>query len=61
MEIMYLGHVVSKDGVGTDECKIKAVKKWPVPYTVKEVRSVLGFINYSHQVLKGYALIVHPL
>ena len=58
---MYLGHVMSKGGICTDECKIEAVRKWSVPHTVIEVRYFLGFPNYYHQFLKGYISIVCPL
>jgi hypothetical protein len=37
--VIYLGHVVSEDGVSTDPEKTKAVSEWPVPKNVKEVRS----------------------
>ena len=52
---------MSNDGVQIDECKIKAVKKWPVLHTMPEVRFILGFINYYCQFLKGYTSIAHPL
>ena len=60
VEIVYLSHVVSEVGVQTDEHKIEAVKKWPVHHTVTEVRSFLGFTNYYHWFVKGYALIACP-
>ena len=44
--VTYLGHIVSKDGIETDPKKIEAIKKWPIPKTVMEVRSFLGFTNY---------------
>ena len=37
------------------------VRMWPVPNTVTKVRSLLGFPNYYHQFLKGYASIACPL
>ena len=43
------------------EHKIEAVRKWPVPCTVIEVRSFLGFANYYCQFLKGNALVAQPL
>ena len=36
-QIAYLGHVISAQGVATDEGKIKAIKKWPTPMNVTEV------------------------
>ena len=40
--VLYLGHVVSGDGVTTDPEKIRAVEEWPTPKTRKEVQSFLG-------------------
>lgn len=40
--VKFLGHVVSDKGVYTDPDKTEAVRIWPVPKTVKEVRSFLG-------------------
>ena len=37
--VLYLGHVVSEKGISTDPDKIKAVKEWPTPSSVKEVQS----------------------
>ena len=61
MGIVYLGHVVSKDRVQMDKHKIEAVRKWPVPQTITEVRSFLRLANYYHQFQKGYASDAHPL
>ena len=44
--IAYLGHIVSKQGIEADPKKIEAIRNWPQPKTVTEVRSFLGFTNY---------------
>ncbi len=38
-EVVYLGHVVSEEGIKTDPTKIQAVKDWPVPKSAKDVRN----------------------
>jgi len=38
-QVNYLGYVVSRDGVTASPDKVKAVRQYPVPRNVKEVRS----------------------
>ena len=58
--LLYLGHIVSEDGIRTDPKKVEAVLQWPVPVTVTTVRAFLGLTNYYRRFLKGYARIVRP-
>ena len=44
--LKYLGHIVSEKGIATDPTKIEAIRNWPVPKTVTDVRSFAGFTNY---------------
>ena len=44
--LLYLGHIVSEDGLRTDPKKVEAIHQWPVPVTVTDVRSFLGLANY---------------
>lgn len=60
-EVKYLGHIVSEEGVKTDPDKIEALKSWPVPRNIKELRSFLGFTGYYRRFIKDYARVVHPL
>ena len=59
--ITYLGHVVSHQGIETDPRKIEAIKKWPTPKTVTDVRSFLGFTNHYRRFIHKYAHIAAPL
>ncbi|GKF73208.1 hypothetical protein Tco_0219540, partial [Tanacetum coccineum] len=43
---MFLGHIVSADGIIMDPSKVEAITKWPMPTTVTEVRSFLGLAGY---------------
>ena len=36
-QLPYLGHVISAQGVATDEGKIEAIKNWPTPTNITEV------------------------
>ena len=48
-QLAYLGHVISAQGVATDEGKIEAIKNWPPPTNIMEVQSFLGFAGYYHR------------
>ncbi|KAL6455421.1 hypothetical protein MHYP_G00361230 [Metynnis hypsauchen] len=59
--VRYLGHIVSQKGVETDPQKIEALKTWPRPRTLKELRSFLGFSGYYRRFVQDYSKIVKPL
>ena len=60
-EITYLGHIVSQEGIRTDPEKTEAIKSWPIPRTVKDVRAFLGFTGYYRRFIRNYARIARPL
>ena len=45
-QLAYLWHVISAQGIATDEAKSKAIKNWPTPMNITEVQSFLGFTGY---------------
>ena len=60
-ETLFLGHVVSGDGVRCDPAKIEAVKNWPRPTTSKEVLSFVGFVNYYNRFIPKFSELSKPL
>ena len=60
-KITYLGYVVSEEGIEVDPKKTEAVKNWPVPKTVTDVRSFLGFTNQYRKFIPKYAHVAGPL
>ena len=60
-QIAYLGHVISAQGVATDEGKIEAIKKWPTPTNITKVQSFLGFMGYYHWFIPKFVQVAQPL
>jgi len=60
-EVEYLGHTLTSEGVRPNDSKTRAVKEFPRPTTVKEVKSFLGLVNYYRRHLKNLAIIARPL
>ena len=59
--IDYLGVILEKGVTCMDPIKISAIKDWPVPDKVKDVRSFLGFCNFYRAFIRGFASIAKPL
>lgn len=59
-EIEYLGHVIKHDGITVDPMKVQTIKKYPVPTTLKELRSFLGLASYYRKFIKDFANITKP-
>ena len=60
-QIAYLGHMISAQGIATDEGKIEAIKKWPIPKNIMEVQSFLGFMGYYRQSIPKFVQVAQPL
>ena len=58
---MYMGHIVSKNGVKANVKKVDAILLAPHPKNVKEVQSFLGGINYYSKYIPDMATIACPL
>lgn len=60
-KVQYLEHIVSAEGVRPDPEKIRIVCDWPVPKTVKDVRSFLGFVGYYRRFVENFAKVATQL
>lgn len=56
-----MGHVVSADGIQTDPDKIRSVRDFEVPTTVKKLKSFLGLAGYYRRFINGFSKIATPL
>ncbi|GJS86697.1 ty3-gypsy retrotransposon protein [Tanacetum coccineum] len=59
--VEYLGHIVTGAGVEMDPQKVNAVKDWPIPTSLSQLRAFLGLTGYYRRFIKHYATIAHPL
>jgi hypothetical protein len=41
-EVIYLGHIISENGISPDPSKLTAIKEFPTPKKVKDVQSFIG-------------------
>ena len=60
-EVEYLGHVITPNGFKPNVRNTEAVKEFPVPTTLRELRQFLGLTSHYRRFVKGFAKIAQPL
>ncbi|KAA3473143.1 Transposon Ty3-G Gag-Pol polyprotein [Gossypium australe] len=61
MEVRFLSHIVSGEGVRVDPSKISAIMDWKPPRNISEIRSFLGLAGYYRRFVKGFSMIATPM
>ena len=59
--VVFLGHVVSKEGVSPDPSNVDKIANWPRPETAKHVKQFVATGSYYRRFVQGFAKIARPL
>ena len=60
-EVEFLGHLISSEGIRTDPKKTEAIRTWPIPGCLRDVRSLLGLCSYYRRFIYRFAELAKPL
>ena len=59
--MIFLGHILSADGISANPEKVDKVRDWPVPSNAKELHSILGLASYCCWFIPNFAHIAKCL
>ena len=59
--VQYLGHIISRDGIGPDPKTIEKIANYKTPISADEVRSFLGLAGYYRRFIPNFGSIAQPL
>jgi hypothetical protein len=60
-ELVYLGFVVSKEGLKMDSEKVKVILDWSMPKYIFDLRSFQGMTSFYRKFIRNFSKICVPL
>ncbi|KAL4141988.1 hypothetical protein QTP88_004521 [Uroleucon formosanum] len=61
IEIKLLGNIINGQGMKPTEEELLAIRNFPSPTTIKQLRSFLGSANYFRRFIPNFSKLAHPL
>ncbi|WPJ59666.1 hypothetical protein SMAC4_13198 [Sordaria macrospora] len=60
-KVEFLGYIISPEGIGMADDKVRTILAWELPKTLKESQSFLGFANFYRRFIKGFSTLAQAI
>jgi hypothetical protein len=56
-EVLFLGHIINRDGLVVDPKKVEVILDWKAPKDVRGIKSFIGMAGYYRRFIEGFSKI----
>jgi hypothetical protein len=60
-EVLFLGHIINKEGLAVDPKKVADILNWKAPTDARGIKSFIGMAGYYPQFIEGFSKIVKSM
>jgi hypothetical protein len=60
-EVLFLGHIINKEGLVVDPKKVTDILNWKAPTDARGIKSFIGMAGYYRRFIEGFLKIAKPM
>jgi hypothetical protein len=60
-EVLFLGHIINKEGLVVDPKKVADILNWKAPIDARGIKSFIGMVGYYRRFIEGFSKIAKPM
>jgi hypothetical protein len=60
-EVLFLGHIINRDGLAVDPKKVGDILDWKAPRDVQEIKSFIGMDRYYWHFIEVFSKFARPM
>jgi hypothetical protein len=60
-EVLFLGHIINRDGLAVEPRKVAVILDWKAPEDVRGIKSFIGMAGYYRRFIEGFSKIARSM
>jgi hypothetical protein len=60
-EVLFLGHIINREGLAVDPKKVTTILDWKAPKDVRGIKSFIGMASCYRRFIEGFSNIARPM